>query len=117
MTGFESSCARLRQMLDEAKHAVFLGGAGVSTDSALAEFRSRKEGDYVTLPDGGRKTVARLMIDDKIPREDRSRIPVLAEGHHVLWVVGNRISEYYKITDQTRRVLQVVWNGGEEHGR
>ena len=80
-------------------------------------FRSRKEGDYVTLPDGGRKTVARLMIDDKIPREDRSRIPVLAEGHHVLWVVGNRISEYYKITDQTRRVLQVVWNGGEEHGR
>lgn len=46
MTEFESSCARLRQMLSEAKHAVFFGGAGVSTDSGLADFRSRKQGLY-----------------------------------------------------------------------
>ena len=46
MTEFESSCARLRQMLSEAKHAVFFGGAGVSTDSGLADFRSQKQGLY-----------------------------------------------------------------------
>ena len=46
MTGFEDKCRQLRQMLNEAKHAVFFGGAGVSTDSGLADFRSQKQGLY-----------------------------------------------------------------------
>ena len=79
--------------------------------------RGRQQGDYITLADGGRKTIARLMIDEKIPREQRDQIPLLAEGNHVLWVVGSRISEYYKITDQTKTVLQVRYHGGEHHGR
>ncbi len=79
--------------------------------------RSRQRGDYITLADGGRKSVARLMIDEKIPREKRDEIPLLAEGNHVLWVVGSRISEYYKITEQTKTVLQVIYHGGENHGR
>ena len=77
----------------------------------------RRPGDFLTLGGGGKKTVARCMIDDKIPRGEREQIPVLAEGNHVLWVVGGRISEYYKITDQTKTILQVTYNGGEEHGR
>ncbi len=79
--------------------------------------RGRQEGDYVILAGGGRKTVNRLMIDEKIARQDRDRIPLLAEGNHVLWVIGSRISEYYKITDQTKTVLQVIYNGGETDGR
>lgn len=69
------------------------------------------------LPDGKKKTVARYMIDEKIPRDQRDQIPVLADGSHILWVIGYRISEYYKITDTTKRILQVKVNGGEEHGR
>lgn len=36
----------LLSWLNEAKHAVFFGGAGVSTDSGLADFRSAKAGLY-----------------------------------------------------------------------
>ncbi|MDD3253629.1 MAG: tRNA lysidine(34) synthetase TilS [Lachnospiraceae bacterium] len=79
--------------------------------------RSRQEGDYLMLPDGQRKMIARYMIDEKIPREERERILLLAEGHHVLWVVGYRISEYYKITNDTKAILQVTFDGGENHGR
>lgn len=79
--------------------------------------RNRQEGDYLVLPGGGKKTIARYMIDEKIPRHQRDRIPVLAEGSHVLWVVGYRISEYYKITDNTETILQTVYDGGENHGR
>lgn len=61
--------------------------------------------------------VNRLMIDDKIPRQERDAIPILAEENHVLWVVGSRISEYYKITEQTKNVLQVIYHGGERYGR
>ena len=79
--------------------------------------RGRQSGDYITLAGGGRKTVARLLIDEKIPRERREEIPLLAEENHVLWVVGSRISEYYKITEQTKTVLQVIYHGGEKDGR
>ena len=47
------------------------------------------------------------MIDEKIPREDRDRICLLAEGSHVLWIVGHRVSEGYKVTEQTKTILQV----------
>ena len=78
--------------------------------------RYRKTGDYMTLSGGGRKTVKSFMIDEKIPREDRGRIPLVADGSHVLWVIGYRISEYYKITDDTNTVIQIQLNGGENNG-
>ena len=70
--------------------------------------RTRRTGDYLILPSGGSKTIARYMIDEKIPKEKREQILLLAEGSHVLWVVGFRISEYYKI-DRTiqKTILQV----------
>ena len=98
--------------------------------------RYRKNGDYLTLSGGGKKKLRRYMIDEKIPENERDRIPVLADGDHVLWVVGYRISDYYKITDETERVLEAemilpdggdrpedgggragIWNcKGEDHG-
>ena len=47
------------------------------------------------------------MVTEKIPRQDRDRIPLIAQDHHVLWLVGYRISEYYKISKNTKRILQV----------
>ena len=78
--------------------------------------RFRRTGDYITLKDGGRKTLKKFMIESKIPRQDRERIPVLADGNHIVWIVGYRISEYYKITEHTKTVIQVIFNGGENNG-
>ncbi len=78
--------------------------------------RTRRPGDYFTLKDGKRKTVKAFMIDEKIPREERDRILLVAEGQHVLWIVGRRISEFYKITDDTEEILQMRMDGGKEHG-
>lgn len=68
--------------------------------------RSRQTGDYITLADGRKKTVRRFMIDEKIPREQRDSVPLLADGSHVMWIIGYRISEYYKIGPDTVRVLE-----------
>ena len=79
--------------------------------------RYRKNGDYLTLSGGGKKKLRRYMIDEKIPENERDRIPVLADGDHVLWVVGYRISDYYKITDETEHILEAEVNlpdGGEK---
>lgn len=72
--------------------------------------RFRQTGDYLTVSDGkGRvihKSLKEYMITEKIPRESRGKIPVLAEGNHVLWLIGYRISEHYKVDGNTKRVLQ-----------
>ncbi|MCM1188588.1 MAG: tRNA lysidine(34) synthetase TilS [bacterium] len=73
--------------------------------------RFRETGDYLTVSDGKggcrRKSLKDYMINEKIPRGLRDKIPVLAEGNHVLWLVGYRISEYYKVDGNTRRIIQV----------
>ncbi|MBS5511736.1 MAG: tRNA lysidine(34) synthetase TilS [Clostridium sp.] len=79
--------------------------------------RYRQNGDYLTLSGGGKKKLRRFMIDEKIPENERDRIPVLADGDHVLWVVGYRISDYYKITDETEHILEAevkLPDGGEQ---
>ena len=78
--------------------------------------RFRCPGDYFMLPSGGRKTVKSFMIDEKIPRQQRGRIPLLADGSHILWIVGYRISEYYKITGETKTILQAKLDGGKSSG-
>ena len=73
--------------------------------------RTRQTGDYLTIADGTgkmvRKSLKDYMIDRKISRTERDRLPLLAEGSHVVWLVGYRISEYYKISADTKRILQV----------
>ena len=73
--------------------------------------RTRQTGDYLTISDGRggmlHKALKSFLVDQKIPRTERDRLPILAEGDHILWVVGYRISEYYKVTENTKRILKV----------
>lgn len=68
--------------------------------------RTRRPGDFIVLADNNHKALNRFMIDEKIPRQIRDKIPLLADGSHVMWIIGYRISEYYKIGPDTVRVLQ-----------
>ena len=46
-------------------------------------------------------------VNEKIPREERAQTYLLAEASHVIWVLGHRISEYYKVTENTNKILEV----------
>ena len=70
--------------------------------------RTRENGDYLILDGHGhKKLLKRWMIDEKIPREERDQMLLLADGSHVLWIIGYRISDSYKVTSATSRVLEV----------
>ena len=75
------------------------------------ELRTRSGGDYLTIRDQKgelhHKKLKEYMVTEKIPQDQRDRIPVLAEDSHVIWLVGYRISEYYKVSENTKQVLQV----------
>lgn len=68
--------------------------------------RNRKQGDKIKLS-GGSKKLKDLFIDLKIPKEDRSKIPVIADEQGVLSVGNIRSSENYKIDSTTKEVLKV----------
>ena len=47
------------------------------------------------------------MIDQKIPAEERDQVLLLAEGSHILWIVGWRISEAAKVTEKTSKIIKI----------
>lgn len=70
--------------------------------------RTRQPGDYLTVNrEGGRKKLKEYFIEEKIPAGERDKVLVLACGKEILWVVGHRISEAYKISAKTDKVLKV----------
>lgn len=73
--------------------------------------RTRGSGDYFMIRGGEgqiiRKTIKDYMVTEKIPRSKRQELPLLAEDRHVLWIPGHRISESYKMDENTKTVLEV----------
>lgn len=76
--------------------------------------RNRRKDDYLVVNSAGnRKKLNRYFIDCKIPEHIRDSIFLLADGDHIMWVPGGRISEEYKITEDTKTVLCVECGGSE----
>ena len=40
-------------------------------------------------------------------------LDILADGAHIVWVPGYRISQYYKVEENTERILEVRLRGGK----
>ncbi len=77
--------------------------------------RTRESGDYFIIDKEGRhKSLGRYFIDTKIPASERDGQLLLADGSHVMWILGGRISEFYKVSSETRRVLKVSVQEWEE---
>ena len=75
--------------------------------------RTREKGDYLEInKNHGRKSLQDYLVNEKVAKEERDKVMLLADGSHILWVVGKRISEYYKVTKETKRVLKVQVCGG-----
>lgn len=71
--------------------------------------RTRREGDFLMIhPQGKTKSLKSLLVDQKIPREERDKIPLVTCDSHVLWAVGVRSSEAYRIDKDTNWVLSIT---------
>ncbi|MBU3093678.1 tRNA lysidine(34) synthetase TilS [Clostridium sp. CM028] len=71
-------------------------------------FRYRKDGDrFIPLGMKGSKKIKDLFIDLKIPKAQRNAIPLICFGDDIGWVVGYRVSEKFKVTKDTKNILQI----------
>ena len=86
-------------------------------DGFIAYFNLNKVGDRLTVrtrQPGDRfqplgmnqpKKLNEFMIDSKIPSAWRRRIPLVCSPGQIIWVVGWRIDERVKVTENTRQIL------------
>jgi tRNA(Ile)-lysidine synthase len=70
--------------------------------------RSRREGDsFVKFGQTGSKTLKKYFIDQKITREARASVPILADGVDVVCVCGYEIDDRYKTDEATNDFLAI----------
>lgn len=75
--------------------------------------RTRQSGDYFigdTL--GHHKKLKNYFVDEKISAMERDRMWLLAQDSLVLWLIGGRISEHVKVTEQTKIIVELEYQGG-----
>jgi tRNA(Ile)-lysidine synthase len=73
------------------------------------QIRKWEQGDRIRpLGMKGKKKVSDLMIDEKIPLNLKSRVCVLTCGDELVWVVGSRISDDFKVDSRTTSFLHIV---------
>lgn len=71
--------------------------------------RKWREGDrFVPLGMSGEKKVSDYLINSKVSMAEKSRQFVLCAGEQIVWLVGHRIDERYKITSATENVVRIV---------
>ncbi|MZP29332.1 tRNA lysidine(34) synthetase TilS [Heliobacterium undosum] len=74
--------------------------------------RSRRPGDWFYPAGGaGRKKVKDYLIDQKVPRSIRQKIPLLTAGEEVLWIIGYRPDRRFLSTAATTPIIVLRWQG------
>lgn len=79
----------------------------------VLSLRARAPGDFIVIhKNGEKKKLKNYFIDEKIPKNERDKLLIVADGSQVIWIVGYRMSENYKVTEDTKYVLQMEIDGG-----
>jgi len=70
--------------------------------------RRRRPGDrFQPLGMGQTKKLQDFMVDSRIPRSWRDRVPLICSPKQILWVVGWRIDDRVKVTENTKEILRL----------
>lgn len=65
-------------------------------------------GDYFRpLGMSGLKKISDFFIDSKLSLPEKQNVWILANGEQVVWIIGRRLDDRYKITPHTRNILKL----------
>lgn len=75
------------------------------------ELRTWKEADYF-YPFGmkGKKKLSKYFKDEKLSLIDKEQIHLLCSGEDIVWIIGKRADDRFKVTDETKQILKITHN-------
>jgi tRNA(Ile)-lysidine synthase len=96
---------RGKNVFPESCHTAFLEFDRLHFPLTIRSFRP---GDrFQPFGMAGEKKVKDFFIDNKIPLNERRKIPLLFSQDQLLWIAGSRIDHRFRVTSETRRTLIV----------
>ncbi len=84
-------------------------------DASKLEFpllvRPWKNGDYFyPLGMKKKKKISKFLIDQKLSKTEKESQYVIESAKKIVWVVGRRIDERFKVLPHSKEILQLKWD-------
>jgi tRNA(Ile)-lysidine synthase len=74
------------------------------------KLRKWKDGDtFQPFGMKGKKKLSKFFKDEKIPLNEKEKIWLLLSGEKIVWVIGHRMDERFKVTENTRKIFKITY--------
>lgn len=74
--------------------------------------RNRRPGDRLKPSAVGTRKLQDLLVDRKVPRAERDRIPIVTDSEgRIVWVAGHALDEVFRVSDPAQAVVVLRLNG------
>jgi tRNA(Ile)-lysidine synthase len=105
--------AVMKARIEKEKRDPGDGRISVLLDASKMRFplkvRARADGDFFFPAGfGKRKKLQDFFVDEKIPRDDREKIPIVVSGNDIIWIAGYRADSRYMVTGKTEKCLRLI---------
>ena len=94
------------------KHLIKTNQSTIFVDKEKLKYplilRSWEEGDnFQPFGMQGKKKLSKFFKDEKLSLIEKEEMLVLCSGNNIVWIVGKRADERYKVTEKTSQILKI----------
>jgi tRNA(Ile)-lysidine synthase len=99
-------------LLEEVAERFDNSSNSILVDGSLLHYplsvRPKREGDYFyPLGMRGKKKLSKYFKDEKLSLADKEKCLLLCSGEDIVWVLGRRADDRFKVTENTKKILKI----------